>query len=101
MVTGATNRCVGHTCSMEAPDPPYFVWDGQCGFCGKWAGWLERSVRPGVPIVAFQDLDDLAAAGLTPADVEQASWWVAAEGPPLGGSDGFAAACRAGTPMWA
>ncbi|MGI8939725.1 MAG: thiol-disulfide oxidoreductase DCC family protein [Iamia sp.] len=85
---------------MPQPDPPYFVWDGQCGFCGRWAGWLERAARPGVPLVAFQDLDDLAAAGLTADDVTRASWWVPADGAPLPGADGIAAALRAGRPRW-
>lgn len=86
---------------MRAPEAPYFVWDGDCGFCGKWAGWLDRTVRPGVPLVASQDLDDLADAGLTPADVARASWWVPAIGPPRPGADGIASALRAGRPLWA
>ncbi len=85
---------------MAQPDPPYFVWDGQCGFCGQWAGWLERAARPGVPLVAFQDLDDLAAAGLTGDDVIRASWWVPSDGVPLAGADGIAAALRSGQPRW-
>lgn len=86
---------------MGVPEPPFFVWDGECGFCGKWAGWVERSVRPGVPLIASQDLDDLAEAGLTDADVARASWWVPTEGPPRPGADGFAAVLSAGEPRWA
>jgi predicted DCC family thiol-disulfide oxidoreductase YuxK len=85
---------------MQAPEAPYFVWDGQCGFCGKWAGWLERRVRPGVPLIAFQDLDDLALAGLTEDDVQQASWWIPVQGSPRPGADGIAAALKAGAPWW-
>jgi predicted DCC family thiol-disulfide oxidoreductase YuxK len=86
---------------MQAPEPPFFVWDGDCGFCGKWAGWVEQSVRPGVPLIASQDLDDLAEADLTEADVARASWWVPVDGPPRPGAAGFAAALRAGQPVWA
>ena len=86
---------------MRAPDPPYFVWDGDCGFCGKWAGWIEQSVRPGIPFVASQDLDDLADAGLTVEDVARASWWVPVNGRPRPGAGGFATALLAGEPRWA
>lgn len=53
-----------------------------------------------MPLVAFQDLDDLAAAGLTADDVIRASWWVPADGAPLSGADGIAAALHAGQPQW-
>lgn len=86
---------------MRAPEPPFFVWDGDCGFCGRWAGWLEARVRPGVPLVAYQDLDDLGAIGLTRAEVEAASWWISADHPPRSGADGIAVALQAGEPWWA
>jgi predicted DCC family thiol-disulfide oxidoreductase YuxK len=86
---------------MRAPEPPFFVWDGDCGFCGKWAGWLEQSVRPGVPFIASQDLDDLAEVPLTESDVARASWWVPAGGPPRPGAAGIATALSAGEPRWA
>jgi predicted DCC family thiol-disulfide oxidoreductase YuxK len=86
---------------VQTPDPPFFVWDGDCGFCGRWAGWLERRIRPGVPLIAYQDLDDLGAAGLTATDVERASWWVPPDGRPRPGADGITTALRAGQPAWA
>jgi predicted DCC family thiol-disulfide oxidoreductase YuxK len=62
---------------------------------------MQRRIRPGVPLIAYQDLDDLGAAGLTAADVERASWWVPRQGPPRPGADGITTALRAGQPAWA
>lgn len=86
---------------MPTPAPPFFVWDGECGFCGKWAGWLQQSLRSDATFVAFQDVDNLGDAGLTEDDVIRASWWVPPEGTPRGGEDGIAAALRSGEPKWA
>lgn len=27
------------------PAPPFFLFDGECGFCNKWAGWLTPDNR--------------------------------------------------------
>lgn len=90
-----------HDSGMPGPGPPYLVWDGDCGFCGKWAGWLQQTARPDLTFVAHQDVDDLEDVGLTQHDVAAASWWIPVHGDPQGGADGIASALRSGRPVWA
>ena len=50
------------------------VYDGDCGFCTRCAGWLAaRAVD--LEVVPWQSLD-LAAVGLTETQVRTAAWWV-------------------------
>lgn len=58
------------------------IWDGDCGFCERWAARV-RSPRTGRPkTVAWQALggDELHRLGLTEADVTTAAYWIDAEG---------------------
>jgi predicted DCC family thiol-disulfide oxidoreductase YuxK len=59
---------------------PTLVYDGDCGFCTASARWIERRLRPAVRVVPWQELDDLAAVGLTVDDVTRAAWWIDADG---------------------
>jgi predicted DCC family thiol-disulfide oxidoreductase YuxK len=54
------------------------IFDGDCGFCTSSAGWMSRRWPPGRSAVAWQQLgaDGLADLGLTPAQAQQAAWWV-------------------------
>jgi predicted DCC family thiol-disulfide oxidoreductase YuxK len=54
----------------------FFIFDGDCGFCRKWAAWLERRVGTTVRFLPFQTLDDLARFGLTVEDVQSASYLI-------------------------
>ena len=54
----------------------FFIFDGDCGFCQKWAAWLERRVGTTVRFLPFQTLDDLARFGLTVEDVQSASYLI-------------------------
>lgn len=78
------------------PSPPIFLFDGGCGFCKKWAAWLQRRLPPEVTFVAYQQVEDLDAYGLTEGDVEAASYWIDREGTPHGGARSFARALRHG-----
>lgn len=92
----------GGVCShgVVQPDPPFFVFDGGCGFCRKWAAWAQRRVPPSTTFVAYQDLDDLSSLGLTAEDVETASYWIDTSGRPHRGSQSFAHALRQARFPW-
>lgn len=62
------------------PTTPTLVYDGDCGFCTASATWIGRRLRAGIRVVAWQELPDLAAAGLTVDDVTRAAWWIDADG---------------------
>jgi predicted DCC family thiol-disulfide oxidoreductase YuxK len=52
-----------------------FVYDGDCGFCRRWADWLEHRVGADARFVPFQAID-LATLGLAVDDVRTASYLV-------------------------
>jgi predicted DCC family thiol-disulfide oxidoreductase YuxK len=54
---------------------PTLVFDGDCGFCTASVEWLKRWCRPAVRFVPWQRLD-LAAHGLTEAQVAAAVQWL-------------------------
>lgn len=49
------------------------VYDADCGFCTRCADWL--AARSDLDVVAWQSLD-LAAVGLTEAQVKEAAYWL-------------------------
>jgi predicted DCC family thiol-disulfide oxidoreductase YuxK len=57
------------------PTLPVFVFDGDCGFCRKWAAWVERRLDGSVTFVPFQSID-LGALGLRAEQVQTASYFV-------------------------
>ena len=73
---------------------PVFVYDGDCGVCTRFATWLARRA-PAAAEVVPSHLADLAAHGLTEADVVSASYWLEPGGPALRGHLGVARALRA------
>ena len=58
---------------------PWFVFDGDCGFCRRWAAWVERRIDGQATFAPYQSVD-LPALGLTAAEVQTASYWVAEDG---------------------
>jgi predicted DCC family thiol-disulfide oxidoreductase YuxK len=68
---------------------PLFIFDGDCGFCQKWAAWLQHRAGTAVQFLPFQALDDLARFGLTIEDVRSASYLVQ-NGDVYRGGRGFA-----------
>lgn len=54
---------------------PLMVVDGDCGFCMKSAGFLQRNFSGHWDVVTSQSID-YKALGLTDNDVKVASWWV-------------------------
>ena len=81
------------------PSPPLFVFDGDCGFCRKWARWLQGRTDPDATFVPFQQLD-LGPLGLVARDVESASYWVDEQGRTFRGNRSIARALRRGPGGW-
>jgi predicted DCC family thiol-disulfide oxidoreductase YuxK len=73
---------------------PILVFDGDCGFCTASVRWLLRRCRPAIRTVPWQQLD-LAAHGLTEAQVAKAVQWLpAAEDPDAAVRSGAMAVAR-------
>ena len=58
---------------------PIFVFDGDCAFCSRCAGFIERRIHTPAQVVAWQRLD-LPAHGLTADACADAVQWVGADG---------------------
>jgi uncharacterized protein YbjT (DUF2867 family)/predicted DCC family thiol-disulfide oxidoreductase YuxK len=58
------------------------VFDGDCGFCTTAAYWAQKRFHNGERAEAWQMLGDhvLESFGLSVNDVQQAAWWVDADG---------------------
>jgi predicted DCC family thiol-disulfide oxidoreductase YuxK len=58
------------------------IFDGDCGFCTSAARWAEKRFRGGERAKAWQLLGPgaLDSFGLSVDDVQQAAWWVSADG---------------------
>jgi predicted DCC family thiol-disulfide oxidoreductase YuxK len=41
--------------TMTTPDQPTIVWDGDCGFCGRWVGRGKRITGDAVAYQRYQD----------------------------------------------
>lgn len=68
------------------------IYDGDCAFCTRSVGWAQRlgATCPFRPSVAV----DLEALGLTPADVDEAAWFVGSQGRLFRGHEAVAQALR-------
>jgi predicted DCC family thiol-disulfide oxidoreductase YuxK len=82
------------------PIPPFFLYDGACGFCQKWARWLELRVRCDVAFVPFQTVEDVTRYGLTISDVQSASYWIDDRGRAFRGSRSIAHALERAGGLW-
>lgn len=79
---------------------PTFIYDGECGFCRRWVGWLERHLPSDVDYVPYQQLAGLETYGLTAEDVSSASYWIDAAGTPHRGAASFSHALERAAPPW-
>jgi predicted DCC family thiol-disulfide oxidoreductase YuxK len=78
--------------SIQSVVKPALVFDGDCSFCTASVEWLERWCRPAAGFVPWQRLD-LAAHGLTEAQVTTAVQWLpVSDGAPV--RSGAAAVAR-------
>ena len=76
------------------------IYDGACGFCTRSARWVEHRLDDRREVVAFQRIDDLAALGLTLADVQSAAYWITPRGRARRGHLAIAGALRAIGGVW-
>ncbi|MGF1599002.1 MAG: thiol-disulfide oxidoreductase DCC family protein [Acidimicrobiales bacterium] len=76
------------------------VFDGDCGFCTRAAGWIERRLPAEVEVSPWQSLH-LAALDLTVGDVTTAAYWVDADGRHHRGHRAVARALIAAGGLWA
>ena len=81
------------------PERPLFVFDGDCGFCRKWAAWVERRIPGVATFVPYQSVD-LGSLGLTREEVQTASYWVDERGRTFRGNRSFAQALKRGRGPW-
>ncbi len=68
---------------------PVLVFDGDCGVCTLLAGFVERRMRVGAEITAWQ-FTDLAALGATRERAEYELLWVDRPGRVYGGAQAVA-----------
>jgi predicted DCC family thiol-disulfide oxidoreductase YuxK len=60
-----------------ADGPVILVYDGECAFCTRLAGWVRRRDRRGrIDVRASQEPGLIERVGLSRAEVERASWAV-------------------------
>ena len=73
----------GATAEPKPPSPPLppgtLIYDGDCGFCTATARWASRRLNDDYRVVPSQQ-SDLAALGLTHADVARSAWWIDPDG---------------------
>ena len=65
------------------------IYDGECGFCTNAAIWSRKRLPEPHGIAPSQDFDaaQLAAMGLSRADVERAAWWCEPGRTPVEGAE--------------
>jgi predicted DCC family thiol-disulfide oxidoreductase YuxK len=56
------------------------IYDGDCGFCTRTAGWLRRRLPTGYRIEASQKLPNLEELGLDRKQVHEAAYWIDPDG---------------------
>jgi len=58
------------------------IYDGDCGVCTEVANWARGHLRPGVTVIASQQIPDaeLHRLGLCRQDVDTAAYWVDGSG---------------------
>jgi predicted DCC family thiol-disulfide oxidoreductase YuxK len=78
-------------------DEPMLVYDGDCALCTRVVGIALGRMKVACRAVAWQQAD-LAALGLTEAEVTEKVWWVEPGGTKVSGHRAVAAALRHGSP---
>ena len=79
---------------------PGLIFDGDCAFCTRSAGFARRLLPAGCAVVAWQ-LTDLSAIGVTPARAQREVLWVFPSGTVVGGARAIAEVLRASGGLWA
>jgi predicted DCC family thiol-disulfide oxidoreductase YuxK len=79
--------------------PPVLLFDGDCGFCTKAAGWAHRAAKPNVTVAASNTVD-LTDLGLTAEDCAVALQFVDARGDIHSGAAAVAALLESSKGAW-
>jgi predicted DCC family thiol-disulfide oxidoreductase YuxK len=77
---------------------PVLVYDGDCAFCTRCVGVLER-IGPDAEIVAWQ-LTDLSALGISEEQAADAVQWVQIDGDVRSGHEAIAAVLSTAGRIW-
>lgn len=80
--------------------PIMLVFDGDCGFCSRYASWVAGRLPRDVNVVPWQELEDLNDYGLTRQNVDCAAWWIDDERR-WAGADAIARSLMAAQGLWA
>ena len=76
------------------------VFDGDCAFCTRSAGFITRRIKPSTDVQAWQSLD-LDELGLTPEQCSTAVQWVSDAGETRAGAAAITAMLREAGSGWA
>jgi predicted DCC family thiol-disulfide oxidoreductase YuxK len=82
---------------MAADRVPLLVYDGDCAFCSRVVDIARARLGVACRAVPWQQAD-LAALGLTQAQVVEKVWWIDPDGSKVSGHRAVAAALRHGAP---
>ena len=86
--------------SVNTLTSDFLVWDGDCAFCARCVGFIERRVKTEAKIVAHQKAD-LLQLGLTTEQCNAALQWVFRDSTIRSGSRAVAALLRSSNFGWA
>ena len=86
--------------SVNTLKSDFLIWDGDCAFCARCVGFIERRVKTEAKIVAHQKAD-LLQLGLTTEQCNAALQWVFRDSTIRSGSRAVAALLRSSNFGWA
>ena len=86
--------------SVNTLTSDFLIWDGDCAFCARCVGFIERRVKTEAKIIAHQKAD-LLKLGLTTEQCNAALQWVFRDSTIRSGSRAVAALLRSSNFGWA
>ena len=86
--------------SVNTLTSDFLIWDGDCAFCARCVGFIERRVKTEAKIVAHQKAD-LLQLGLTTEQCNAALQWVFRDSTTRSGSRAVAALLQSSNFGWA
>ena len=86
--------------SVNTLTSDFLIWDGDCAFCARCVGFIERRVKTEAKIIAHQKAD-LLKLGLTTEQCNAALQWVFRDSTTRSGSRAVAALLRSSNFGWA
>ena len=99
--TIATNASIATiVTSVNTLTSDFLIWDGDCAFCARCVGFIERRVKTEAKIVEHQKAD-LLQLGLTTEQCNAALQWVFRDSTIRSGSRAVAALLRSSNFGWA